>query len=84
MPVKLLNLVVGPFRGWLRRRAERKALLMATDGLTHSPDGMLNDIGISRDEIMALYAVAESRCPDRILQENERRSALVEPLDAKT
>jgi uncharacterized protein YjiS (DUF1127 family) len=52
MSVKLLDLIVGPLRGWLRRRAERKALLMATDGLSHSPDDMLNDIGISRDKIM--------------------------------
>ncbi|HEV2901369.1 MAG TPA: DUF1127 domain-containing protein [Pseudaminobacter sp.] len=76
MSAKLLSLIVDPFRGWLCRRAERKALLTATDELTHLPDDMLNDIGISRDEIMALSAVAKRRCPDRIRQESERREAL--------
>ncbi|RWP10759.1 MAG: DUF1127 domain-containing protein, partial [Mesorhizobium sp.] len=32
--------------------AERKALLSATDQLSRLPDGVLGDIGISRDEIM--------------------------------
>ena len=43
---------VGPVRRWLRVRAERKALLSATDQLSRLPDDVLNDIGISRDEIM--------------------------------
>jgi uncharacterized protein YjiS (DUF1127 family) len=43
---------IGPFRRWLRLRAERKALLSATDQLSRLPDDVLGDIGISRDEIM--------------------------------
>ncbi|RWN87431.1 MAG: DUF1127 domain-containing protein, partial [Mesorhizobium sp.] len=39
-------------RRWLRLRAEGKALLSATDQLSRLPDGVLGDIGISRDEIM--------------------------------
>jgi len=43
---------IGPFRRWLRLRAERKALLSATDQLSRLPDDVLGDVGISRDEIM--------------------------------
>ncbi|TWI16833.1 DUF1127 domain-containing protein [Mesorhizobium tianshanense] len=43
---------IGPFRRWLRLRAERKALLSATDQLSRLPDDVLGDIGISCDEIM--------------------------------
>jgi uncharacterized protein YjiS (DUF1127 family) len=56
MAAKLLTLIVDPFCGWLRVRAERRALLAATDGLSHSPEELLSDIGISRDKITALYA----------------------------
>ncbi|ESX26507.1 hypothetical protein X765_22050 [Mesorhizobium sp. LSHC440B00] len=35
----------------VRHRAEQKALLKATDELSESPDDMLSDIGISRDDI---------------------------------
>ena len=54
MLAKFPRLVFWPIRVWLRRRAERKALLMATDGLGHSPEAFLSDIGISHDDIMAL------------------------------
>ncbi|ESZ70694.1 hypothetical protein X727_13845 [Mesorhizobium sp. L103C119B0] len=50
----LLNLplvVVGPLADWLQHRAEQKAQLKATDELSESPDDMLSDIGICRDDI---------------------------------
>lgn len=52
MMTKYDLLAVGPIRRWFRRRADRKAMLLATDGLTRLPDDVLNDIGITRDEIM--------------------------------
>jgi uncharacterized protein YjiS (DUF1127 family) len=48
---------IGPFRRWLRLRAERKALLSATDQLSRLPDDVLGDIGISRDEIMCALTI---------------------------
>ncbi|MER9726037.1 MULTISPECIES: hypothetical protein [unclassified Mesorhizobium] len=51
---RLVNLplvAVGPLADWVRHRAEQKALLKATDELSESPDDMLSDIGISRDDI---------------------------------
>ena len=51
MFVKLPLVAVGLLVDWLRRRAEQKALLKATDELSESPDDMLGDIGISRDDI---------------------------------
>jgi uncharacterized protein YjiS (DUF1127 family) len=61
VPAKFPSLVFEPLRVWLRRRAERKALLMATDGLGHSPEAFLTDIGVSRDDITALCVVAKAR-----------------------
>lgn len=52
MMAKFHAVAVGPIRRWFRLRAERKAILSATDGLSRLPDDVLNDIGISRDEIM--------------------------------
>jgi uncharacterized protein YjiS (DUF1127 family) len=43
---------VGSIRKWFRLRAERKAMWLATDGLSRLPNDVLDDIGISRDEIM--------------------------------
>jgi len=37
---------------WLRRRRDQRAMLRATDELSHSRDDMLSDIGVSRDDIM--------------------------------
>ena len=37
---------------WLRRRGERRAMLMAVEELNQSRDEMLSDIGITRDELM--------------------------------
>jgi uncharacterized protein YjiS (DUF1127 family) len=51
MVVKLSLVAVGPLVDWLGRRAEQKALLKATNELSLSRDDMLNDIGISRDDI---------------------------------
>jgi uncharacterized protein YjiS (DUF1127 family) len=65
MPAKFLAVFVEPLRGWLHRRAERKALLMATDGLGHSPEAFLTDIGVSHDDIMVHFADAKSRLADR-------------------
>ncbi|WP_353640834.1 hypothetical protein [Mesorhizobium sp. WSM2239] len=48
---KFLFIAVGPIRNWSRRRAEQKAMWLATDQLSRSPDELLNDIGILRDEI---------------------------------
>lgn len=42
-------------RGWYRLRTERKSMLMATDELSHSQDGLLSDIGISRDEVTCAF-----------------------------
>ncbi len=70
MAAKFLTLVVGPLRVWLHRRGERRALLTATEGLDHAPDALLNDIGISHDDMMALYAVATSRWEDRACRES--------------
>jgi uncharacterized protein YjiS (DUF1127 family) len=52
MMAKIHAVAVGPIRSWFRHRAERKAMLSATDGLRRLPDDVLNDIGISRDEII--------------------------------
>lgn len=38
-------------RSWFRLRAERKSMLMATSEISLSPDDVLSDIGISRDEV---------------------------------
>ena len=43
---------VGSFRRWSRLRAERRAMWWATDQLSRLPDDVLNDIGVSRDEII--------------------------------
>jgi uncharacterized protein YjiS (DUF1127 family) len=61
MLTHFLFVAVGPIRGWYRRRAERKAMWMATDGLSRLPGDVLDDIGISRDEITALFIAAEMR-----------------------
>ena len=37
---------------WLRRRGERRAMLVTVDELTQLRDEMLSDIGITRDELM--------------------------------
>ncbi|MDX8537336.1 MULTISPECIES: DUF1127 domain-containing protein [Mesorhizobium] len=51
MLVTLPLVVVGPLVDWLGRRADQKAQLKATDELSESPDDILSDIGISRDDI---------------------------------
>jgi uncharacterized protein YjiS (DUF1127 family) len=51
MLVNLPLIAVGPLADWLRHRAEQKALLKTTAELSESPDDMLSDIGISRDDI---------------------------------
>ena len=42
-------------RGWFRFRAERKAVWMATDEMSKSPDGVLSDIGIARDDVIGSF-----------------------------
>ena len=51
MLVNLPLIAVGPFVDWLSRRAEQKAQLKVMDELTESPNDLLSDIGISRDDI---------------------------------
>ena len=51
MMAKFHFVSVGSIRRWFRLRAERKAMWLATDGVSRLPDDVLNDIGISRDEI---------------------------------
>jgi uncharacterized protein YjiS (DUF1127 family) len=51
MLVNLPLVAVGPLVDWLSRRAEQKAQLKAMDELTESPNDLLSDIGISRDDI---------------------------------
>lgn len=51
MLMKLPLVAVSPLVDWLSRRAEQKARLKAMDELTESPDDLLSDIGISRDDI---------------------------------
>ena len=51
MLVNLPLIAVGPLADWLRHRAEQKALLKTTAELSESPDDMLSDMGISRDDI---------------------------------
>lgn len=51
MLVNFPLVAVGPLVDWRRRRADQKAQLKATDELSESPDDLLSDIGISRDDI---------------------------------
>ena len=53
MSAKFFLIVSKYVRDWLRLRAERKSMLMATDEISHSPDDVLSDIGISRDDIIS-------------------------------
>ena len=55
MLVKVPHVTVAPLVEWLRRRAEQKALLKATDELSESQDDMLSDIRISRDDITCAF-----------------------------
>ncbi|BCG91440.1 DUF1127 domain-containing protein [Mesorhizobium sp. 131-2-1] len=60
--VNLLPLVaVGPLVDWLSRRAEQKAQLKAMDELTESPNDLLRDIGISRDDIETTRLLSSRR-----------------------
>jgi uncharacterized protein YjiS (DUF1127 family) len=52
MLVKGPVVAVGSLIDWLRRRDERRAMLMAVDELNLSRDEMLSDIGITRDELV--------------------------------
>lgn len=61
MLTNFLFVIVGSIRGWYRRRAERQAMWMATDGLSHLSDDVLSDIGIARDEITCAFLGAEHR-----------------------
>jgi uncharacterized protein YjiS (DUF1127 family) len=62
MIVNLLPLVaVGPLVDWLRHRAEQKAQLKTMDELTESPDDLLSDIGISRDDIETTRLLSSRR-----------------------
>jgi uncharacterized protein YjiS (DUF1127 family) len=52
MMTKFLLVAVGSILAWYKRRAERNAMWLATDQLSRSPDDTLNDIGISRDDVL--------------------------------
>jgi hypothetical protein len=54
---------VGPVRRWLHLRAERKAMLLATDYLSHLPDDILDDIGLSRVGIACAWRTRRSSLP---------------------
>lgn len=76
---------IGPFRRWLRLRAERKALLSATDQLSRLPDDVLGDIGISHDEIMcALRSRAIRHCGGRRGRHDDRAHQDRFGLDSET
>jgi uncharacterized protein YjiS (DUF1127 family) len=51
LPTIVPLVAVGPLVDWLGHRAEQRAQLKTMDELTESPDDLLSDIGISRDEI---------------------------------
>lgn len=51
MIANLPLVAVGTLVDWRRRRAEQKTQLKTMDELTESPDDLLSDIGISRDDI---------------------------------
>jgi uncharacterized protein YjiS (DUF1127 family) len=51
MLTKFLLALVNLLRKWIHLSAERIAMWAATDGLSRSPDQMLDDIGISHDDI---------------------------------
>ena len=51
MSAKFFPAVPNYIRGWYRLRAERKAMLMASEEMSKSPDAMLNDMGILRDDV---------------------------------
>ena len=51
MMAKFDLVAAGPIRRWFRLRAERKAMLMATDHLSHLPSDVLDDIGVSRVDV---------------------------------
>jgi hypothetical protein len=59
MSAKFFPLVPDYIRGWYRLRAERKAMLMATEEMSKSPDAMLDDMGILRDDVT--YALRNHR-----------------------
>lgn len=51
MSAKFFPVVPDYIRGWYRLHAERKAMLMATEEMSKSPDAMLDDMGILRDDV---------------------------------
>jgi uncharacterized protein YjiS (DUF1127 family) len=55
MLTNFLFVTVGSIREWKRRHTERKAMWMATDGLSRLPGDVLDDIGISRDQITCAF-----------------------------
>ena len=64
MPINLTVVQVGPLAQWLNHRAERRALLKATDELSQSRDEMLRDMGISRDDIEYAFRSPRSASPE--------------------
>ncbi len=61
MLMKLPLVAVSPLVDWLSRRAEQKARSKAMDELTESPDDLLSDIGISRDDIETMRLLSSRR-----------------------
>jgi len=64
MLMKLPIVEMVPVADWLQRRAERRALVKATDELSHSRDEMLRDMGISRDDIEYAFRSQRSASPE--------------------
>jgi hypothetical protein len=55
MSAKFFPAVPDYIRGWYRLRTERRAMLIATEEMSKSPDDMLADMGILRDEVIGSF-----------------------------
>ena len=56
---------------WLRKRADRREMREATNQLFVAPDQILEDLGVSRDEMLAKSMCHEDRSLDAARDETE-------------
>jgi hypothetical protein len=75
MSAKFFPVVPDYIRGWYNLRAERKAMLKATEEMSKSPDSVLDDMGILRDDVT--YAFQDhrnwkKRSIERLLRDDAR------------